>query len=207
MFLYWGMMDLTTILIIIKFNDLLYEKRYDRTAYWYIKNQLELLSSYCISILIHLYVYYWIEEKFHFDEQYAKGIILTIFFVLAGYVGRGIYNIFFHSKHRNYKATKEECLVIISTAFIAVTIKMVSEGIIGIAMPFAILAGRLMWIDTNSIKDIMDEIRVRHYRIIEISVFLIIGVSMISYIMYRFQWERCVQPVLAFIYGIFIFFR
>lgn len=52
MFLYWGMMDLATVLIIIKFIDLLYEKRYDRTVYLYIENQLELLSSYCISILI-----------------------------------------------------------------------------------------------------------------------------------------------------------
>lgn len=200
----WGLMDIATIVVIICFIGLIYYKRYEQTAYLYVKTQLELLSSYCISLVVILYVYYWGEEKFDIDEKYTKGIILTLLFVIAGYIGKVIYKRGFHNQKKIYKPTKEEYLFITGTAFLVVTIKMVSEGIIGFIIPIAILLGRMMWIDTESMKEILNSIKVSHYRIIESSIWLIIGVAGISCIMSIFHPIRATQVIMALVYGIII---
>lgn len=73
----WGLMDIASILVIVWFIGLTYYKRYKDTGYLYVKTQLELISAYCISLVVNLYAYYWAEERFNIDEKYTKGIILT----------------------------------------------------------------------------------------------------------------------------------
>ena len=79
-------MDIASILVIVWFIGLTYYKRYKDTGYLYVKTQLELISAYCISLVVNLYAYYWAEERFNIDEKYTKGIILTFVFVVAGYI-------------------------------------------------------------------------------------------------------------------------
>ena len=81
---------------------------------------------------------------------------------------------------------------------------MVSEGVIGLAIPIAILLGRMMWIDTESLKEILSSIKVSHYRIIESSILLIVGVIYISCVMSIFHPIRAIQIVMALLYGIII---
>ena len=176
-------MDIASILVIVWFIGLTYYKRYKDTGYLYVKTQLELISAYCISLVVNLYAYYWAEERFNIDEKYTKGIILTFVFVVAGYIGKVIYKMVFYNREKIYTPTKEEYLFITETAFLVVTIKMVSEGVIGCAIPIAILLGRMMWIDTESLKEILSSIKVSHYRIIESSILLIVGVIYISCVM------------------------
>lgn len=196
-------MDIASILVIVWFIGLTYYKRYKDTGYLYVKTQLELISAYCISLVVNLYAYYWAEERFNIDEKYTKGIILT--FVFAGYIGKVIYKMVFYNREKMYTPTKEEYLFITETAFLVVTIKMVSEGVIGCAIPIAILLGRMMWIDTESLKEILSSIKVSHYRIIESSILLIVGVIYISCVMSIFHPIRAIQIVMALLYGIIIF--
>ena len=115
-----------------------------------------------------------------------------------------IYKRVFHNQKAIYKPTKEEYLFITEIAFVAVTIKMISEGIIGPVIPIAVLLGRMMWIDTESMGEILNSIKVGHYRIIESSILLIIGVTLISYIMNTFHLIRVSQIILALMYGLII---
>ena len=193
----WGLMDIASILVIVWFIGLTYYKRYKDTGYLYVKTQLELISAYCISLVVNLYAYYWAEERFK--------IILTFVFVVAGYIGKVIYKMVFYNREKIYTPTKEEYLFITETAFLVVTIKMVSEGVIGCAIPIAILLGRMMWIDTESLKEILSSIKVSHYRIIESSILLIVGVIYISCVMSIFHPIRAIQIVMALLYGIIIF--
>lgn len=197
-------MDIASILVIVWFIGLTYYKRYKDNGDLYVKTQLELISAYCISLVVNLYAYYWAEERFNIDEKYTKGIILTFVFVVAGYIGKVIYKIVFYNRKKIYTPTKEEYLFITETAFLVVTIKMVSEGIIGCAIPIAILLGRMMWIDTESLKEILSSIKVSHYRIIESSILLIVGVIYISCVMSIFHPIRAIQIVMALLYGIII---
>lgn len=48
----------------------------------------------------------------------------------------------------------------------AVSIKMVLEEMIGIVVPLAWILGRLIWLDTSSIKEIKDSLTVSHQRIV-----------------------------------------
>lgn len=201
----WGVMDIASILVIVWFIGLTYYKRYKDTGYLYVKTQLELISAYCISLVVNLYAYYWAEERFNIDEKYTKGIILTFVFVVAGYIGKVIYKMVFYNREKIYTPTKEEYLFITETAFLVVTIKMVSEGVIGCAIPIVILLGRMMWIDTESLKEILSSIKVSHYRIIESSILLIVGVIYISCVMSIFHPIRAIQIVMALLYGIIIF--
>lgn len=81
---------------------------------------------------------------------------------------------------------------------------MISERIIGWVIPIAILFGRMIWIDTMSIKEVIESIKVGHDRIIETSILLLGGTVLISYLMWYFNWQRYVQIVLAFLYGVVI---
>ena len=64
----WGLMDIASILVIVWFIGLTYYKRYKDTGYLYVKTQLELISAYCISLVVNLYAYYWAEERFNIQK-------------------------------------------------------------------------------------------------------------------------------------------
>ena len=149
--LLWGLYDIFSMVVIIYFIELVYKKRFKVTAYLYVKNQLKILVSYCITCMAFLYIYYFLENKFHIDDNYMEGIILILFFLAAGVGGNHLYQTYFHKKTDKYNPTKEESLVIILTAFAAVGAKLVSEGIIGILVLCALFLGRLVWIDTSNL--------------------------------------------------------
>ena len=204
--LLWGLHDIFSMVVIIYFIELVYKKRFNVTAYLYVKNQLEILVSYCITCMVFLYIYYFLENKFHIDDKYAEGIILVLFFLAAGVGGNHLYQTYFHKKTDKYNPTKEESLVIILTAFAAVGAKLVSEGIIGILVLCALFLGRLVWIDTRSIKDITDSVTGKHNRIIESSILFLAGMFMVSALMSVFNLPRIVQSFLAILYGVIILY-
>lgn len=202
----WGLVDIFTMITILVFIGLTYQNRYGTTAGLYLKNQLELFASHCITCMSSLYIYYFLENKFHFDKKYAGGIILTFFFLVSGVGGKSLYRIYFHKKEDRYNPTREEYLVITSTVFIVVTLKLVSEGIIQIVVPFALLLGRFIWIDTSSLKDIKDSVIVQHKKIIETATLFIVGMVILSIVMPVFQLPRAAQPLIAVLYGIIILY-
>lgn len=202
----WGITDIFAMVVIVAFIRLIYQKRYETTAYLYLKNQLELFISHCITCMASLYIYYFLENKFHVDEQYTGGIILTFFFLASGVGGNRFYKIYFRKKADKYNPTKEEYLVITSTAFIAATSKLVSEGIIGIVIPCALLLGRFIWLDTSSLKDIKDSVMVKHMRIVESAILLIAGMFIVSVLMSVFNLPRFMQPFIAVLYGVIILY-
>lgn len=77
----WGLMDIASILVIVWFIGLTYYKRYKDTGYLYVKTQLELISAYCISLVVNLYAYYWAEERFNvviFRQKFSKKAFLAV---------------------------------------------------------------------------------------------------------------------------------
>lgn len=204
--LLWGLHDIFSMLVIIYFIELVYKKRFNVTAYLYVKNQLEILVSYCITCMAFLYSYYFLENKFHIDDKYTEGIILVLFFLAAGVGGNHLYQTYFHKKTDKYNPTKEENLVITLTAFAAVGAKLVSEGIIGILVLCALFLGRLIWIDTRSVRDITDSVTGKHNRIIESSILFLTGMFIISALMWGFNLPRIMQSFLAVLYGVIILY-
>ena len=204
--LLWGLYDIFSMVVIIYFIELVYKKRFNVTAYLYVKNQLEILVSYCITCMVFLYIYYFLENKFHIDDKYAEGIILVLFFLAAGVGGNHLYQTYFHKKTDKYNPTKEENLVITLTAFAAVGAKLVSEGIIGILVLCALFLGRLIWIDTRSVRDITDSVTGKHNRIIESSILFLTGMFIISALMWGFNLPRIMQSFLAVLYGVIILY-
>jgi len=89
----WGLFDIATMMVIIFSIRFIYQQRYETTAYLYLKTQLELFISHCITCMASLYIYYFLENKFHVDEQYTGGIILTFFFMASGVGGNSFYKI------------------------------------------------------------------------------------------------------------------
>ena len=204
--LLWGLHDIFSMVVIIYFIELVYKKRFNVTAYLYVKNQLEILVSYCITCMVFLYIYYFLENKFHIDDKYMEGIILVLFFLAAGVGGNHLYQTYFHKKTDKYNPTKEENLVITLTAFAAVGAKLVSEGIIGILVLCALFLGRLIWIDTRSVRDITDSVTGKHNRIIESSILFLTGMFIISALMWGFNLPRIMQSFLAVLYGVIILY-
>ena len=202
----WGITDIFAMIVIIIFIKLIYQNRYGTTAYLYLKNQLELFSTHCITCTASLYIYYFLEDKFHIDNQYTGGIILTLFFLVSGVGGNRLYQTHFRKNTDKYNPTKEEYLVITSAAFIAVTSKLVSEGIIEIVIPCALLLGRFIWLDTSSLKDIRDSVMVKHMRVVESAILLIVGMLILSAFMSVFNLLRAIQPFIAVLYGVIILY-
>ena len=92
------------------------------------------------------------------------------------------------------------------TAFAAVGAKLVSEGIIGILVLCALFLGRLIWIDTRSVRDITDSVTGKHNRIIESSILFLTGMFIISALMWGFNLPRIMQSFLAVLYGVIILY-
>lgn len=199
----WVIIDVVTIAIMINFFKFLYLKRYGKVACDYIKGELDIFMIYCLTLTVGLYAYYYLEQIFLLDEKYTNGIILTFFYGGIGLISKWLCQKWINQKSK-YKPTKEEYLFIIEIAFIIVSIKMISERIIGWVIPIAILFGRMIWIDTMSIKEVIESIKVGHDRIIETSILLLGGIVLISYLMWYFNWQRYVQIVLAILYGVVI---
>lgn len=201
----WCLRDLTSILVILSFIHVMYLREYGKTAAKYMGNQFNIIGANSISCLLILNVYYFLENRFHMDSQYMSGMILTGFFLLGGLLSNVLYKYYFCDRESRYKTNHGEYLFMTSVAFMAVSIKLVSEGIIAITVPFAILMGRFIWLDTGSIKSIVEEVNVYHKRIIETSVLLLCGMVLIAGVMYFLKPPEYTQTLLACLYGIIVY--
>ena len=76
----WGLFDIATMMVIIFSIRFIYQQRYETTAYLYLKTQLELFISHCITCMASLYIYYFLENKFNVDEQYTGGNNIDVLF-------------------------------------------------------------------------------------------------------------------------------
>lgn len=204
----YALMDMASMLFILVFISLAYYQRYRITAgYLYVKEELNVLSAYCVVFVMVLYTYYYLENKYHYDSKYANGIILIFFFLLAGIFGNVFYKKYFSDKRSHYQLCAEEKLIMTSTAFISVSIRLVSEGVIKSIVPLALFLGRFIWLDTDSIKSIKESVKTIHTRIIESSILLIVGVLFLSSVVYLFKMPRSMHPVIVLVYGVIILLR
>lgn len=200
--------DIASMLLIIYFIGMAYQQRYQMTAgYLYVKEELNVLSAYCVVFTVILYGYYYLENKFHYDSKYANGLIILFFFLFAGILGNCFYKNYFSDKRSHYQLCPEEKLIMTSVAFISVSIRLVSEGVIKAIIPLALLLGRFVWLDTDSIKSIKESVKTKHIRIIESSILLVVGILLLSILNYFFKVPRYMNSIIAFIYGIIMLLR
>ena len=203
-----GMMDISSMLLIIACIDIAYKKRYQLcSGYFYVKGQLNMLSTYCLIFVVILYSYYYLEDKFHYDSKYMNGIILIVFIFMAGLLSRFFYEKYFVHSLSKYKASDEERTVLTLAAFIAISIRLVAIGVVKLVIPVSIVLGKFIWLDTESIEDIKKLVRIEHKRICESSMMLIIGILIISIIVACFNMPRYMHPLIALIYGMVIIWK
>ena len=198
--------DSASIALLLFSIDSIYKKRYAKTANYYIKNQLAVFISCCISMLI-LYIYYYLENWLHIDDLYLNGIGLIIFFLISG-IGSNIFYIHcFKSKKSKYEPTSDEYLFLIITSFIGTSIRMVFYGIVNIATPVALILGRLIWLDTRNFRSIIDAFqKVKHKRIVESSILYLLGTFLVSCCIYCLKLENIWKLWLSIVYGLIILY-
>lgn len=202
-----GSMDIISLLVIIYCISIAYRKRYSLTGYLYVKEQLNLLSAYCTVFAIVMYIYYYLEEKFHYDSKYMNGIILILFILIAGLLSRVCYEKYFANRLSKYQASDEDRMVLILAAFIAISIRLVASGVVKLVVPVSIVLGKFIWLDTESIEDIKKLVKTEHKRIIETAILLILGVLILSILVYWFNMPRYMHPLIALFYGMIIILK
>ncbi len=186
---------------------MMYQKIYKPAAYVYLESQLELFASCSIVYVIVLYTYVYLERVFCIDTKYTNGIMLIVFFLGAGIIANQMYKKYFSRKKRIYYIPlKEEYLFIATVVCSVVSIKMVSEKMIGIVVPLAWILGRLIWLDTSSLKEIKNSLAVSHHRIVESAILFAIGTIFLSILMRFFNYDGILQVFLAVFYGIVILY-
>lgn len=196
--------DVVSVVLMLVFINVTYQNRYEKAAQHYVREQLNLFFTNFIACVISLYLYYFLESNFHIDRDYAGGILLVLFSLLSGVGGKQLYRIWFQRKQNRYTPTKEEYLVITSAVFIIVACRLVREGVVPLAVPCALLLGRFIWMDTTSLKEILDAVAVQHRRILESALLLAVGMIGISVVLFVFRLPNSAQPLLAGLYGIIV---
>lgn len=202
-----AMMDIVSMLLIILSIDIVYKKRYQVSGYLYVKEQLNMLSTYCVIFLIIFYLYYYLENKFHYDSEYMNGIFLVVFILLAGIVSKIIYKKYFANKLSHYQSSDEDRVVLTLAAFVAISIRLVAIGVIKIVIPISIVLGKFIWLDTESIENIINIVKTKHKRIIETSIIFVMGILILSIVTYILNVPRYMNPVIILIYGLIIIWR
>ena len=202
-----GATDIISILLIIQFINMMYRKSYKPTAYLYLESQLEFFASSSVVYVIVLYAYVYLENIFRIDERYTDGIVLILFFFVSGTVGNLIYKNWFRYKKRiSYIPSKAEHLFIAIVVCIAVSVKMVSEGMINATVPLVWILGRFIWLDTSSIKEIRESLNVQYKRIVESAILFTFGMFFLAILMRFFDFQRIFQVLFSVLYGIIILY-
>ena len=198
------LVDMACLLIIIIFVRMMNGISYERESREYMENQFGLIASSSISCLLVMRAYYYLESKYQIDAMYTNGIILTSALLIGGMISELMYKHYFYREDSRYSPTDKEYLFIVSMSFLAVSIKMVSENVIEITIPVALLLGRFVWLDTRSIMSIKDAVEVRHMRIVESSVLILIGMALLSVVSYQLHIERYVEIFVSLGYGLIV---
>ena len=79
--------------------------------------------------------------------------------MLAGILGNVFYKNYFSDNRSRYQLCPEEKLLMTSVVFISVSIRLVCAGVIKAIVPLALLLGRFVWLDTDSIKSIRESVK------------------------------------------------
>lgn len=196
--------DIGCLIVIIIFIRMMYKTSYEKEANEYMKNQFGIIGSSSISSILILNIYYFFENKYHIDGMYTNGILLILAFLIGGLLCEWIYKHYFYCENSKYSPTNEEYLFTASMSFISVSIKMISEGTIGITIPVALLLGRFIWLDTRTIRSIKESIEVRHIRLIESSVLVFVGMVLLSFFSWVLSIPTYVEVLIACGYGIMV---
>lgn len=196
--------DISCITVIIYFIYQTYIRIYGKKAAMYIKNQLNIIISSAISCIMLLRLYYNIENKYHIDNIYTNGIILTMVCLMEGLLCEKIYKKYFYCKDSEYNATDEEYLFMVCASLIATSISLIAEGIMQWTALFVLLLGRFFWLDTKSIQMIRDMLKIKHTRVIESSLIFLGGMIIIAAYKYLADISQAKQIFIALFYGIFI---
>lgn len=199
--------DASCICIIIAFIKFLYIARYGRIAEKYIEKHIYLLGINSVYCFLILRLYYVLESKFQLDSRYTNGIILTLFLFFIGITTKKSYKHKYLKNSVSRELTQNEYLFILSASFLTVSVKFVFEGIIGLSVPLAMLLGRYIWIDTESIKSIKSSLYVDYIRTIESSILLLCGILIISIVDFVNEGLSPYKQILfAFLYGVLLLF-
>ena len=198
--------ELCNISIILVFIKIIFKCRYGKLATTYMTNQFGIWCSSCIVVVFVLYTYYSIENYLKIDSLYLKGLFLILFLGFGGILINKIYNLYFKYNMSMYIPSSEEYLYIIFVSVIGASIKMISDGIIGILEPIVFLLGRLVWLDNKELKDIINPIKVEHVRIIETSILFLIGRCLIVAYMYFIDGRNFIAIYGAMLYGLILYF-
>jgi hypothetical protein len=198
--------EIASVLIIIVFIQMMYKRRYGVIADRYMKNQFGIWTSSSMSCLVVLRAYYILENRYKIDMNYANGIMLTFAFLIGGLSTAYIYRHYFYCEESKYNPTQEEYLFIVSSSFVAISLKMVMANVISIVIPIALLTGRLIWLDTDSLKAIKQSITVGHKRLLETSVLFVLGILTVSFGLYIVHLPSSMQILIALGYGLIVYF-
>ena len=133
-----------------------------------------------------------------------QSLFLIFLCFLAGIFIEKAYQSFFRSKNSKYTPTTEEYLVLIIISFFAVALMMVADGRMPIIDVFVLILGRLIWIDTKSWKTLKESVKVKHERIKESCMLLLMSVLTVSGTMYIFELEPIWKVFIALIFGFII---
>ncbi len=199
----FSLIDTACIVTIICFTRMMYQICYEKEAIWYFENQFGVIGSSIICCSFVFNIYYFFKNKYNIDEN---GFLLTVTLLLGGLLSSFFYNHCLHSKISKYSVNIEENLFITSIAFLAVSLKMVMRGIIDITIPFTLLLGRYVWLDTRSLKEIIKLLKVRHMRILESSIILFIGCVLSSAIVSILHLQLGYEVFISLVYGLLILF-
>lgn len=197
--------NLFSILIIILFIFIMYKNLFGKIASAFLENQKNIIYAGSIVNTIILNIYYLLIIPSQISSQY-QSLILIALFMIEGIAIDTLYQRYLRSKNSKYNPSSSEYLVLMIISFLAVSILMVSDGIMHWTDIFIIVLGRLIWFDVPSFKALKESINVQHKRILETAILLIIGVMLISISTYMTHDEPWIKLMIALVYGILIIF-
>lgn len=200
------MYNLCSIAVITNLTYSMYKKVFAKPASIYIKNEISIVEVGCIANTIILNIYYLCcQGEVPIVSAKYQSLLLIVLSLFAGIFIENVYQRIFRLKKSKYNPTPEEYLFLLITSFLAVAIMMSADGRMPVLDIFIIILGRLIWFDTKSIKALKETITVKHNRIVETSVILLVGVLLISIVVNVFRRHPICKLMLACIYGIVIY--
>lgn len=203
MFLYNISSDVVSIAVINYLTLLMYRLSYGKAATRYLDSELGVIGTSGISCSLVLNIYYYFENKYSMDRS---GFILVIAFLIGGLISNYMYKSGFYYKSNIYKPNNNEYLIMASFAFLSISIRMAIHSIISVTVIFALLLGRLFWLDTKSLKEVVSNLKTDHKRIYESSIILLLGLTLSSLITSLLHLHRCYEIIFSLCYGLIVLF-
>ncbi len=190
--------DIACIVSIIYFTRYMYLLSYGKVATRYLDNQLSIIGASSISCTLVLNIYYYFNKIYSID---TNGLLLAITLMIGGLISNFIYKHFFRLKSSIFQPTNEEYLFMTSIAFLSISAKMVIHDSISFTIPLTLLLGRYVWLDTRSIKEIKENLKTNHKRVVESSIILLLGLVLPSLIVSLLHIPQFYEIIFSLCYG------